>query len=319
MSVRPVRLVSSKLAVLDHVRIYSKPHFEGEQREFEAKTTDCGSVVPMSFRVIRGSWLLFDEEGYSGNQFVLEEGLYPDIVSCDCTAAAIKSLKPIPHVSCFTDPCISLFSLDSFEGLKMTALKSDANVSNFFTQSLRVSGGLWVVYEFSNFKGRHRLLQAGEYPFWSKHSGWDTVGSFRPLTQRRVYIQVRNRALGTVLTTERVKDTSCPAKVTLSTAGALDTQQWLFTEGLLKCKVSCSGCLAVIGGKANAGSRVALWPEHGRTHQRWSLNADGTVSTHLNHDLVLDLRGGTGLDKDHLIVSDVYSHKATQYWDFELV
>lgn len=41
------------------------------------------------------------------------------------------------------------------------------------------------------------------------------------------------------------------------------------------------------------GARVALWAEHGRTHQRWSLNHNGTISSHLNHKLVLDLRGET--------------------------
>ena len=41
------------------------------------------------------------------------------------------------------------------------------------------------------------------------------------------------------------------------------------------------------------GARVALWAEHGRTHQRWSLNHNGTISSHLNHKLVLDFRGET--------------------------
>ena len=50
-------------------------------------------------------------------------------------------------------------------------------------------------------------------------------------------------------------------------------------------------CMSVIGGKAQVGARVALWPQHGRTHQRWSLNQNGTISSHLNHSLVLDVRG----------------------------
>ncbi len=45
------------------------------------------------------SWLLFDEERYSGNQYILWEGHYPDLTSCGCTSTAIKSLKPIPYVS----------------------------------------------------------------------------------------------------------------------------------------------------------------------------------------------------------------------------
>lgn len=45
------------------------------------------------------SWLLFDEEGCCGNQYVLGEGLYPDLISCGCVAASVKSLRPIPYVS----------------------------------------------------------------------------------------------------------------------------------------------------------------------------------------------------------------------------
>lgn len=51
------------------------------------------------------------------------------------------------------------------------------------------------------------------------------------------------------------------------------------------------GCLSVIGAKACAGARVALWEEHGRVNQRWSLNEDGSICSHLNRSLVLDLKG----------------------------
>lgn len=43
------------------------------------------------------------------------------------------------------------------------------------------------------------------------------------------------------------------------------------------------------------GARVALWEEHGRKNQRWSLNEDGRISSHLNRSLVLDLKGNVEL------------------------
>lgn len=117
------------------------------------------------------SWLLFDEEGYSGNQYILGEGLYPDLTSCGCLSTAIRSLKPIPYVSdvcyqhisfdlrnhqtaddtchilnvfsqSFTDPSISLFSLSGFEGLEKTLFSDMENMSGFFSQSLKVNSGL---------------------------------------------------------------------------------------------------------------------------------------------------------------------------------
>ncbi|XP_024287692.1 uncharacterized protein LOC112257955 isoform X1 [Oncorhynchus tshawytscha] len=325
-SIRPIRLElcgTGEPKVL--LRAYSQPHYGGVSEEYEGEAGHCGSPSPMSFRVIRGNWLLFDEDGYCGNQYVLGEGLYPDLISCGCVDTSVKSLRPIPYS--FSDPSISLFSLDYLEGLKMVAVTPTEHMKDFFTQSLRVDSGLWVVYEYSHYKGRQMLLQPGELPVWGEHSGWDTIASLRPLKQSvlcvvslqpRLYVEVRSRALGSVLTSEIVQDDLSLARVSLSPACSLDTQRWLFTGGLLCCKAS-KACLSVIGGKATVGARVALWAEHGRTHQRWSLNHNGTISSHLNHKLVLDFRGRTSFERDHLVVNEFAADQATQFWDMELV
>ncbi|KAL0994493.1 hypothetical protein UPYG_G00122990 [Umbra pygmaea] len=316
-SIRPIRLDLCGTEEPKHLlRVYSLPHYRGVSEEFEGETGHCEFATPMSFRVIRGSWRLFDEEGFCGNEYILQEGLYPDLISCGCMATSVKSLKPIPYI--FSDPSISLFSLGSFEGLKMVSETPTEHMEDFFSQSLRVESGLWMVYEYSNYRGRQMLLQPGEIPLWAGHSGWDTIGSLRPFKQPRVYVQVRNRALGLVLTSETVQDGSSPARASLSSPCSLDTQRWLFIGGLLRCKAS-KVCLSVIGAKARVGARVALWPEHRRTHQRWSLNHNGTISSHLNHKLVLDFRGGTGFERDHLVVNEFSTDQATQFWDIQMV
>ncbi|KAF4082027.1 hypothetical protein AMELA_G00146950 [Ameiurus melas] len=295
---------------------YSKPCFAGESREFESEVADCGTLNPTSFRIIQGRWLLYDDRGFCGNQFVLEEGLYPDFTSFGCMATAIKSFKPIQYN--FSEPSVSLFSLSSFEGLETVTDLPMETMSSFFTQSLRVNSGLWVAYEFSQFKGRQMLL-IGEVPCWSDYSGWDTIGSLHPLRQRRAYVQVQNRALGMALTTERTGEHPCPARLSLRPAEHWhDAQHWLYTQSQLKSKVG-KGCMSVIGGKACVGARVALWEEHGRLNQRWSFNENGTISSHLDHGLVLDQRGGSGLDKDHLILNEFCPDRATQFWDIEVL
>ncbi|XP_072514393.1 beta/gamma crystallin domain-containing protein 3 isoform X2 [Salminus brasiliensis] len=318
LSIRPIRREPSREEESKFLlRAYSKPCFTGESREFETEVADCGGLSPTSFRVILGSWLLYDEEGYCGNQFVLGEGFYPDLTSCGCMATAIKSFKPIP--CSFSEPSISLFSLSSFEGLETVADSPMETMNNFFTQSLRVNSGLWVVYEFSQFKGRQMLLQTGEYPCWGEYSSWDTIGSLQPVRRRRMYMQVRSRALGMALAAERTSDPLSPAKLLLRPADrALDTQHWIYSQALLKSKVG-KGCLSVIGGKASVGARVALWEEHGRMHQRWRLNENGTISPHLDLNLVLDRRGGSGIDRDHLILSEFCADNATQFWDLEVL
>ncbi|XP_051981040.1 beta/gamma crystallin domain-containing protein 3-like [Xyrauchen texanus] len=298
------------------LRIYSQTHYNGESREFVSEAPDCGGLRLQSFRVIRGSWLLFDEEGFSGNQYILGEGLYPDLTSCGCASAVIKSVKPIPYS--FTDPSVSLFSLSGFEGLEETSHSDVENISHFFSQSVRVNSGLWVAYEYSHFKGRQMLLQLQGYPDWGGHSSWDTIGSLRPLKLPKVHLQIRNRALDSVLTTESVP-INLPAKVFLSSADrSLNTQRWIFTDSLLKNTVT-RGCLSVIGAKACAGARVALWEEHGRVNQRWSLNEDGTFSSHLNRSLVLDIKGGVTADTDHLILSPLCVDTNTQNWDVDVL
>ncbi|KAM9455461.1 uncharacterized protein Hap1MRO34_019191 isoform 2-T2 [Clarias gariepinus] len=296
---------------------YDKPCFAGDRKEFESEMADCSMLNPMSFRVIQGRWLLYDERGFCGNQFVLEEGVYPDLTSTGCMATAIKSFKPIQYS--FSEPSISLFSLSSFEGLETVTDSPMETMSNFFTQSLKVNSGLWVVYEFSQFKGRQMLLQTGEVPCWSDYSGWDTIGSLHPLRQRRAYVQVQNRALGMALTVEKTGERPCPARLSLCPSEhSLHTQHWLYNQSQLKSKVG-KGCMSVIGGKACVGARVALWEEHGRLNQKWSLNENGTISTHLNHSLVLDQRGGSGIDKDHLILNEFCPDRATQFWDIEVL
>ncbi|XP_056592456.1 beta/gamma crystallin domain-containing protein 3 isoform X2 [Triplophysa dalaica] len=313
-SLRPIRReVCGIVKPMFLLRAYTQTHYAGESREFVGEALDCGVPGLVSFRVNRGSWLLFDEEGCSGNQYILGEGLYPDLTSCGCVSTAIRSLKPIPYS--FTDLSISLFSLSGFKGLEETLFSDIDNM--FFSQSLRVNSGLWVAYEYSQFNGRQMLLEPGEYSDWKEHSGWDTIGSLKSLRQPKVHIQVRNRALGSVVTTENVSEGSFPAKAFLSPAdGSLNTQRWIFTDGLLKNTMR-GGCLSVIGSKACVGAIVALWEEHGRMNQRWSLNEDGRISSHLNRSLVLDLKGGN--DRDQLILSQLCVNKSTQMWDLDVL
>ncbi|XP_065121057.1 beta/gamma crystallin domain-containing protein 3 isoform X2 [Paramisgurnus dabryanus] len=315
-SLRPIRREVCGIAEPKFLlRAYTQPHYTGEVTEFVDEVLDCSSPGMASFRVIRGSWLLFDEKGYFGNQYVLVEGLYPDLTSFGCVSTAVRSLKPISYT--FTDPSVSLFSLSSFEGPEVTLYSDVENMDQFFSQSLRVNSGLWVAYEYNHFNGRQMLLPPGEYSDWGKHCNWDTIGSLKFLRQPKVQIKLRNRGLGSVLTIESDPEDSFPAKVFLSSADCLlKTQCWIFADGLLKNPLR-RGCLSVIGAKACVGARVALWEEHGRMNQRWTFNEDGTISSHLNRSLVLDLKGES--DREHLILSQLCANKVTQTWDMDVL
>ncbi|XP_051870419.1 beta/gamma crystallin domain-containing protein 3-like [Pristis pectinata] len=100
------------------IQAYNGIDFQGESVEFVTELPSLPPLQPNAFKVLRGCWVLYDEEDYSGCQYVLEEGHYPDLDSLGCLSGkSIRSLKPI--ISDFSTPSIGLYSLDSFEGQEL--------------------------------------------------------------------------------------------------------------------------------------------------------------------------------------------------------
>ncbi|XP_028656063.2 uncharacterized protein LOC114650539 isoform X1 [Erpetoichthys calabaricus] len=321
LSIRPVRLEPMGGYEYNHVlQTYSEPHYHGNSKEYTNEALSCSFFSPKSFKVLRGCWLLFDEEGFAGNQFVLEGGLYPDLTSCGCVATCIKSLKPIQYN--FSKPCISVFSLDSFEGKELLLEESASTLlsteKHFFSQSVRVYSGQWIVYEYTNFKGRQLLLSPGQYGSWGDYSGWNAIGSLRPLQQPKVYCRLKNRELDMFLTAEQDTEDSKSVKVTVCPFNGKSTQIWTCCSGLVKSKTNKT-CLVVSGGKPLPGTKVGLWKKHGRIHQLWKTNQDGTISTCLDDGLVLSVKGGKSYDKDHLVITPVAASDLSQYWDIQVL
>uniref|UniRef100_A0A4W2F2A7 Crystallin beta-gamma domain containing 3 n=1 Tax=Bos indicus x Bos taurus TaxID=30522 RepID=A0A4W2F2A7_BOBOX len=269
MSIRPIQLEPLGINEPPHLlKAFSKPGFQGECIDFTKEVLDLtSSFMPCSFKVLRGCWLLYYQEGVSTNQCVLEEGLYADLTSCGCPTSRVKSLKPIDYV--FEEPSLSLFALEHCEGRELHLEEAVNSVLNkdlhFYTQSVWVKSGLWIAYEGPNFLGRQILLEPNEIPNWRAFSGWKTIGSLRPVKQ------------------------------------ASDT------------------CLDVIGGRDTPGAKVALWTEHGQFRQKWRLNRNGTISSYLSDQLVLDVKGGNYYDKTHVIVNQPLEGEETQKWDIEIL
>ncbi|XP_036098718.1 very large A-kinase anchor protein [Molossus molossus] len=321
MSIRPIQLEPLGINEPPHLlKAFSKPGFQGECVDFTKGISDMTSFTPRSFKVLRGCWLLGYQEDVSDNQCVLEEGLYADLTSCGCPTSAVRSLKPIDYV--FEEPSISLFALEHCEGRELHLEEAVNSVLNkdlhFYTQSVWIKSGLWIAYEGSNFLGRQILLEPNEIPNWTAFSGWKTVGSLRPVKQPAVYIRIKNRARNEYLTvTGNAADTRTTSVCTSPYSGK-NTQVWYYCRGLFKSKASDT-CLDVIGGRDVPGARVALWTEHGQFRQKWRLNRNGTISSYLSDQLVLDVKGGNYYDKTHVIVSKPLEGEETQKWDIEIL
>ncbi|XP_069801034.1 very large A-kinase anchor protein [Dendropsophus ebraccatus] len=321
MSIRPVLLEPLGQNDAKHlVKAYTRTEFQGESMDFTQVVSDFTSFSPMSFKVIRGCWLLCYKEGTCDNLCVLEEGHFPDLASCGCPTAEIKYIKPIDYV--FSEPSISLFALDSCEGRELHFEEAVTSILSkdlhFYAQSVWVRRGLWIAFEGANFLGRQMLLDPQQILNWSQFSGWKAIGSLRPLKQPSVYFMVKNRDKDKYLTVTGTVADSRATFVTVSPRNGQNTQIWYFCRGFLKSKAN-DLCLDVIGGKNIPGSKVSLWAEHGKTRQKWTVNKDGTISSHISDDLVLDLRGGNYYDQNYTVVNRFQENVLTQKWDMEIL
>ncbi|XP_021516229.1 very large A-kinase anchor protein isoform X1 [Meriones unguiculatus] len=321
LSIRPIQLEPLGINEPPHLlKAFSKAGFQGECIDFIKECADLTSFVPSSFKVLRGCWLLYYQEDGFYHQCVLEEGLYIDLISCGCPSARVRALKPIDYV--FEEPSISLFALEHCEGRELHLEDAVNSVLNkdlhFYTQSVWIKSGLWIAYEGSNFLGRQILLVPDEIPNWTVFSGWKTIGSIRPMKQPAVYIRIRNRAKDEYLTVIGNLADARTMSVCISPYSGKDTQIWHYCRGLFKSKASAT-CLDVIGGRDTPGAKVALWTEHGQFRQKWRLNRDGTISSYLSDELVLDVKGGNYYDKTHVIINRPLEREETQKWDIEIL
>uniref|UniRef100_A0A663N9G5 Crystallin beta-gamma domain containing 3 n=1 Tax=Athene cunicularia TaxID=194338 RepID=A0A663N9G5_ATHCN len=321
MSIRPVKLEPFGTNEPPHLlRAFSNTHFQGACIDFTAEVSGFTSFIPCSFKVLRGCWLLYYQGEITDNHCVLEEGLYVDLSSCGCPTATIKSLKPIQYV--FAEPSISLFALECCKGRELhfsepinSVLSEDLH---FYTQSVWVRSGLWIAYEGCNFLGKQILLEPSEISNWNEHSGWKVIGSLRPMKQPAVYLRVKNRAQGKYLTVAGSLADIRATSVCASPYNGKNTQIWHYCRGLFKSKAN-NACLDVIGGRDVPGAKVALWAEHGKDRQKWRLNEDGTISSYLSEQLVLDIKGGNYYDKNHIIMNQPIDDKHSQKWDIEIL
>ncbi|XP_073524275.1 very large A-kinase anchor protein [Phyllobates terribilis] len=321
LSIRPVLLEPLGRNDVKHlIKVYSRMEFQGEDMDFTEGLSDFTSFIPMSFKVLRGCWLLCYESDSGDNLCVLEEGHFPDLASCGCPTAEIKAIKPIDYV--FAEPSVSLFALDSCEGRELhfedavtSVLSKDLH---FYAQSVWVRRGLWIAFESANFLGRQTLLDPQQIPNWSQFSGWKAIGSLRPLKQPSVYFMIKNRDKDKYLTVTGKLSDSRATFVSVSPRNGQTTQIWYFCRGFLKSKAN-DACLDVIGGKNIPGSKVSLWAEHGKTRQKWKIDKGGTISSYISDDLVLDLKGGNYYDQNYIVVNRVRDNALTQKWDIELL
>ncbi|XP_013375077.1 PREDICTED: absent in melanoma 1-like protein isoform X2 [Chinchilla lanigera] len=317
-SLQPVLQVGEHdLHFVSKIQLFSGPDFLGDHICFEDDQASLpASFQPQSCRVLGGSWILFDGKNFEGDQHILSEGEFPTLMAMGCLASTLlSSLRKVPlH---FSEPAIFLYGLECFEGkeieLSGEVRSLQAQGFNNHVLSVRVKGGVWVLCEHSDFRGHQWLVSSCEITNWLTYSGTQRVGSLYPIKQRRAYFRLWNAALGGFLAVpDHVEDMKA-GRVVVSEPRAGGSYIWYYEDGLLKNQVAPTMSLQVIG-PPSPGSKVVLWAETRLPRQTWSIDELGHICSQMFEGQILDVKGGRGYDRDHVVLWELATDRASQIW-----
>uniref|UniRef100_A0A8C5VTG1 Crystallin beta-gamma domain containing 2 n=1 Tax=Microcebus murinus TaxID=30608 RepID=A0A8C5VTG1_MICMU len=322
-SLQPVLQVGEhEVHFVSKIQLFSGPDFLGDHISFEDDQASLpASFHPQSCRVQGGSWILFDEKNFEGDQHILSEGEFPTLTAMGCLASTVLgSLRKVPLY--FSEASIFLYGLECFEGKEIELSREvrslQAEGFNNHVLSVRIKGGFWVLCEHSDFRGRQWLVGSCEITNWLTYSGTQRVGSLYPIKQRRVYFRLWNAALGGFLAVpDHVEDMKA-GRVVVSDPRAGGSCIWYYEDGLLKNQVAPTMSLQVIG-PPSPGSKVVLWAESRLPRQTWSINESGHICSQMFEGQILDVKGGRGYDRDHVVLWEPAKERVSQIWTIHVL
>ncbi|XP_077088146.1 uncharacterized protein LOC143740013 isoform X1 [Siphateles boraxobius] len=320
----PVTLENLENSCHFQVELFCEPGFSGTSVVLQDSLPRMpeGFIV-RSCRVHDGSWLAFGSECFSGHQCVLEEGVYPDLRTMGFTQpdTSVLSVQPTGHE--FSLPSIVLFERSGLKG-RRTLLKSSSvnlQLTESWTRvsSILVEGGMWVLYEASNFRGSQFLLKPGAVPDWPKLSSWRRIGSLRPLMQKQPLFRLRNEEAGLMMSVTGSLDDIKLMRIQASEERGGADQIWAYQDGRLQCKWLLDCCVDVGSGVLMPGTRAVLSSEFGKPHQIWNITSDGIIRSNSAPNLVLEVKGGQQFDKSQIILNEFNPNKMNQRWSLEIL
>ncbi|XP_034609791.1 beta/gamma crystallin domain-containing protein 2 [Trachemys scripta elegans] len=322
-SVQPVLQVGEhSLHFVSRIQLFSGPDYLGDHISFEDDQVSLPEAfAPQSCRVHGGSWILYDGREFEGEQHVLSDGEYPSLTAMGCgSSTAIRSLQKVPIF--FSEPWIFLHGLECFEGkeIELTSEVRSLQAEGFNNHvlSVRVKGGIWVLCEHSNFRGRQWLLDCTEITNWLTYSGLQHIGSLYPIRQRRIYFRIKNAELQFFLSVPDDIEDMKAGRVVVSDLSDQSSSIWYYEEGLIKNQAAPTMSLQVIG-LAGKGAKVVLWAESRVPRQTWRIDSFGRICSQMFEDMILDVKGGRLYDRDHAILWDVAEERPTQIWDIQVL
>uniref|UniRef100_A0A4W5MX27 Si:dkey-57a22.13 n=1 Tax=Hucho hucho TaxID=62062 RepID=A0A4W5MX27_9TELE len=171
------------------ITFFEDSNFQGRSYECDA---DCADMHPHfsrcnSIKVDSGCWVLYERPNYTGYQYVLTRGEYPEYQHWMGYNDSIRSCRTFSYTS--GGPYrMRIYERPNFQGQTMEFAEDCESVQEHFRSrdvySCNVLEGYWTLYEHPNYRGRQYFMKPGEY---RKFSDWGatcaTTGSFRRITE----------------------------------------------------------------------------------------------------------------------------------------
>ncbi|CAJ1078994.1 gamma-crystallin M2-like [Xyrichtys novacula] len=171
------------------IAFFEDKNFQGRTFECSSDRSDLRSYFSRcnSIKVESGCWVLYERPNYTGNQYILIPGDYPDQQWWMGYNDSIKSCRAIRNVY-GNSWKIRFYDKQDFGGQSAEyvndcpSIYDDIKVQEIY--SCVVMDGAWVLYEQQNYHGHQYFLEPGEY---HSYTDWGAtspaVGSFRMIKE----------------------------------------------------------------------------------------------------------------------------------------
>ncbi|XP_073531888.1 beta/gamma crystallin domain-containing protein 1 isoform X2 [Phyllobates terribilis] len=318
-SLQPILMEALESPGHFRVEVFSESDFKGERQLLEEDSSNLEEPFKiMSCKVISGRWAAYDQADFSGSLWVLEEGSFPNLCAMGCPhGTVIRSVKTIKYE--FSDPSLVLYGKENHKGrrVKLGKETTDLRAMGYSPdlRSLDVLGGIWVFYEYENYRGRQLLVAPTKIAQWSQFSGWNKIGSLRPLRQKRLYFKLQNKSNGMFMSTNGSLNDIKLLRIQVMEDTGVEDQIWVYHKGVFRCRIAEDCTLASAGTVITTGSKLGLSLEQTGASMLWTISPDGRIYCRSKSNFVLDIKGGNQYDQQHIVLNPVTEGKLSQLWE----